>query len=150
MTTIPQLPTDNLYKFMALAGVVLLVFGLSYPLRLATQLQLQLADQQVQVEISKLRTEQIEGRFDLIKRDKTATLSQSLELQSKLYDLREQTAVVSGAVEKARLLLYQFLFFAIIGLGCAVSGYLLARAGFKLWYVRVQKPADFEASRNGT
>ena len=147
---ISQLPTDNLYKFMAIAGVVLLLFGLSYPLRLATELQRQIVEVQVQVDIAELRTEQIQSRVEELKKADDLTREQVQAVEADLYDLQEQAAKDRGAAAKSRLLLYHFLLFAIIGLACIVSGSILARIGFKLWYERVQKPSDQKTLSSGT
>lgn len=147
---LPQLPTDNLYKFMALAGVALLLFGLTYPLHLASKISLELADASAQVEIAQLRTDRLSERFEALRANPNAAAVESMVLETQLHELREQAAVLNGKASRFRVLLAQFIFFTVVCLVSAVGGYILAREGFKLWYIRVQKPADLKAASDGT
>lgn len=158
--TLPSLPTDNLYKFLALAGLFLAVFGYVYPTNRLTELQIKQAS--IETEWSVLNVE-----MDRLKAD-TADVERSLrrleaEAETEPTEARRNAAKISADGKKLRERLHE-LEIKKIGLEgkdretkivqaeissartllnvCVVVGVLLTGLGFVSWYFRVQRLQD--------
>lgn len=107
-----QPPTDNLYKFMAIFGLILWVAGVLYPWSKAYELELELLEVEAQVE--------------------------AYEAEGKA----RNDPALNKSIKKIRLMFKASLAYFVFGLiSVGLGGYLMA-VGFKLWYQRVQKPLD--------
>ncbi|WCE02808.1 hypothetical protein [Pseudoxanthomonas sp. JBR18] len=144
---VPNFPTDNLYKFMAIFGLVLFIFGLAYPLKVIEAdeqlgFQAQLAVDQVTVQLRDLG-----DSIDFAKqRPKSDAATQ--ELQQKLADVALANAKSGNLIEaKKRSRQWAKIYLA----GCAliaIAGCALSGLGFWLWYHRVQRHLDAELAKN--
>ena len=56
---IPTLPTDNLYKFMALSGLAILIFSLVFPVIRMSEIKLKMVELEIQGEILKIEKNHI-------------------------------------------------------------------------------------------
>jgi hypothetical protein len=56
---LPNLPTDNLYKFMALSGLAIFLFSIVFPLSQIHDIKLKMVEIETQQEVLKLEVEQI-------------------------------------------------------------------------------------------
>jgi len=111
-----QPPTDNLYKFMAIIGLLMWVGGAIYPWTKLYEAEKEMVVLQAQIEYSKTHPNQFTA----------------LELTIKN--------------EQIRLKVKAGIAFTIIGgLSFFVGGYLM-NFGFRFWYFRVQKPLDKQLS----
>jgi hypothetical protein len=111
-----QPPTDNLYKFMAIFGLILWVGGMFYPLTKAYE----------------LKRDQIELEAQVAQAEKNPEQANTVVLRKNLNQIR--------------LALKASLAYFIIGGISMVIGGCLMYFGFKWWYVRVQKPLDAQLS----
>ena len=107
-----QPPTDNLYKFMAIVGLILWVGGALYPWTKAYEVEKEL-----------------------------------ITLEAEIKHVQEQPAQANVIELEKKLKLNRLLFKVAIGY-CAFGtfsfliGGFLTYHGFKLWYIRLQKPLD--------
>ena len=134
---VPNLPTDNLYKFLSLSGLIVGLFCLTF-------IEIEISKTTKLVLESKARLEDIESYeniIDLINSgadtiyDKTERLQLSQNLKEKLLDVRLQTAEAqSNNTITDRRLLPMYI--------ASMLGFLMSFWGFNLWYSRVQKPMD--------
>jgi len=129
-------PTDNLYKFMALSGVVLLIIAPFFWAKFYIT-----HAERTQLAIQMLRELPPPGYFDA-----RAAIEGGLRVsaeQKKLvekYDaLRKESSRVGS-----EFLFYENFRYVVTGaaiflglLGCALTYF-----GFRLWYLRLQKPLD--------
>ena len=164
----PTLPTDNLYKFMAIAGLLLLAGTLYFP----TMLQIQLGEQMIQNSESvhileadqKFHKYKIRKLYEIItntismqrgnytnslnKMDLVYSDSEIKQMDAELPELAHQDDVNLAKIE-ANTLRTDYLKF-LIGLTRTVQyvliflSVLLTFSGFKLWYNRIQKFIDKE------
>lgn len=141
MIGLPNLPTDNLYKFLAVAGIVLLVTGLVGPFIL---------DQQ-EIEWSWRTLQEIEDRLDekklkvadVIARENLAQAAKEAAMQEAakgLGDSRDNALLKFAARVKERdtmrIWRNTWLSFTMwLGATCAI-------AGFFLWWWNVQRLQD--------
>ena len=109
---LPSLPTDNLYKFLALFGLVLIVVGLfltyDYPNRLYERL------------------------YELQSQEKTLNVSNNYSVK---YELEAEIKKLNLKVENLGYLLYLFIAVAFIG-------GVFSSCGFYHWYYKLQVYSD--------
>ena len=116
---IPSLPTDNLYKFLALSGLIIGVVSLFLLFQDAYRSQ------------ELLR--QIKENIEVVKA--LQTLGQ---MEEALVTIAKSTA----SLEELKFILEQKEFNKSRGLTFACVGFFLSASGFVLWYVKVQRYQD--------
>jgi hypothetical protein len=164
----PTLPTDNLYKFMAIAGLLLLAGTMYFP----TVLQIQLTDQEIQnketaqilaadVEYTHSKIDEINKIIDnsILEREgkfvaKTNRLNLSYseseikQLYNEILGLYHQIKINSAKLDASSSRTDELELW--IGLARKAqyfflfSSVVLTFNGFRLWYNRIQKYADKE------
>ncbi len=146
---IPSLPTDNLYKFLAFSGLLLILIStLGAPYSKLILME-SLMKASTDLEIYKAEVDFLSEKTKILEdKKKNKTLSNS-KLISATEDLRDNThkikisqirATNAFSLEKAKLESLEILEeYQLVGL---VFGYLLASFGFVLWYAKVQKISD--------
>lgn len=144
---VPQLPTDNLYKFIALTGIVTIGFSVTYPVGKAIELEskqiiasAQMERLQIQVEAAKRLAVQVEHQQHPSGEGMKLLGAMSERNQLSLVDIK--MAVAQSNQQAAWLRIY--IAASITGVG---TGILLAGFGFRLWYIRVQRPSDTRLQR---
>lgn len=70
---LPTLPTDNLYKFLALSGLAILIFGVVYPYKLANELELKIVDVGTQIKLLEFESAAIGRVISLLEQKKDLT-----------------------------------------------------------------------------
>jgi hypothetical protein len=140
--TLPNLPTDNLYKFLALSGLLLAVISFAFPMKLIYEAREQLLSQQTEFEVLKIELESIHARVESAEMKGTLGTGEGRELLEKHYKNEIALVKVNSQAAKIRLLSNEIeswkLWMAIlVGLGI-----FFAVVGFILWYQVVQAPAD--------
>ncbi|GGO80436.1 hypothetical protein GCM10011348_17090 [Marinobacterium nitratireducens] len=112
-----NLPTDNLYKFVSLGGLVLVLFSLVYLRPLVWEQKIEVA--KLAAEVKFYRSQEAKEEMDVEK---------LVGFEIKLAELREKNLQIKDLLLDARVLLY--------------LGGFLTLFGFNLWYIRVQRPND--------
>lgn len=165
---LPSIPTDNLYKFCAISGVVLLLFGATFPVQKLFDTQNNLDHVKTEgkiltVQISYLRkdTKRLNSDVDSLEKDTTAAEANpgaedlpSLRARSATAGTTlsavdkegRQLAIVSikqqGNLDHLRHLVQRMWLYVAAAAAFILGGLELAFFGFRRWYYRVQKPAD--------
>lgn len=160
-----QPPTDNLYKFLAIFGLVVFGFGCYLPLQKLESLDSEVAKWRSAwgPMITRLEIQNDWAREDL---DCAIDYSESKRLGSapsdhcvkafaardkREADSRElQIAVDALKSDQYRLdfLQGQYVLWRNIGIAAALLGIVCSAAGFWLWYVRVQRPIDLAGNKS--
>ena len=132
-------PTDNLYKFVAISGLVLL-FGA--PVYWAT-FELQLQERRTEAIVAFEKSWPPAEYFFSPKPDDTPENARVRERWEALRNAVE-AAEVRNARATARLHQFERLDRGLSALAIvlALAGLAAALVGFRLWYVRVQRPQD--------
>jgi hypothetical protein len=163
---VPQPPTDSLYKFLALSGVVILALSLYFPDELASQIQQKESEYRTRIAVTMVRVDHAKRRVteiaqyidDAMARQKGTYQpdSDKLELAFSNTDLknlldRQSTTVedLQVSIEESKGLQNQIAelksratFLRRLGVvGCVVGG-IIALVGFILWYLRIQRFDD--------
>jgi hypothetical protein len=107
-----QPPTDNLYKFMAIVGLLLFIGGALYPWTKAYEIEKELIVVSAQLDHARIG----------------ATPSSVLE-----FDIKNK---------RIRLMFKATIAYFASGIVSMLIGGVLVYYGFRFWYLRVQKPLD--------
>lgn len=151
----PSLPTDSLYKFLAIAGIAMIMWGVAFPWNKSYDYRIQLAGLDYQTKIMSVKMTQLEDQYraltieaenidqnskdyeiksQTIRQLKTKIYAQSLELRLPQYKERQKLAVSMQAQE----------LYAELGIICITSGSILGLIGFVAWYTKIQRHIDKE------
>lgn len=150
-----QPPTDSLYKFLAVFGLVLLGFGLWLPLQrydAAAEQSARAEDEWVPLypKVGQHFRLALLG-FDCSRSpdDKTplpAKCSELPELEAKWAavstDYSSALAEATASTRRTEFLVAQYKQYAWIGGGIGAVGAFLSALGFTLWYTRIQRFQD--------
>ena len=161
---IPQIPTDNLYKFVSLSGVLMLLVGFAVPAFVryrAMEVELALLAQyesraarhsQALDQFSNAIDAMEHANFQELERRRAAKPdapapdafrhAEAMADSAKVVLDSLETHGLAAAERVARAEEQFFAFFAWAGFALAFAGTLLAAWGFRNWYVRLQKPLD--------
>ena len=163
-------PTDSLYKFLAIFGLIIMVFSLVFPYRIANECglkaieisgELKILDLEIgslKEDIAKFK-EAVQGTMqDIIKIEKNRKLTkiekdtirtEALKKKDILAQKREKLLRIAIKNEelnnnnnKILYLLNQVRQYRIIFNFAAFSGFLMTILGFYFWYHRLQKYQD--------
>jgi hypothetical protein len=86
---LPSLPTDNLYKFLALSGLFIVLFSFIFPMKRIGELNLKSLELKTQVEMSRIEV-------DYLKRD-TTTWAEKAKLDP------EETVLIRKRTREAQI-----------------------------------------------
>ena len=147
---LPALPTDNLYKFLALSGLVLFVISFVFPRSLVDELELKTVETQTEVNLLVREVSALNKDVD-VAAAKPNLSDEALEKLSERRDqLNEKAIRLEGQKERQKTLLKQLRYAVDLSLFGSILGYLIAHVGFWLWYTRVQRLADLLARKQAS
>lgn len=175
--TLPELPTDNLYKFMSIFGLLLFFSSYYFPWIRYTQIQPAIFDLEVEVSISELEHKYLLEDLDSLDNN-IQTLEQEVDgldklptenlthksvgeseiklnsIKDKLYQLKDlkrnsekKTIILSNKVNRLEQLGHENKIIGIVFLVISTVGFILSVQGLKLWYQRLQGPLDKRLSK---
>jgi hypothetical protein len=139
--TIPKLPippTDNLYKFMAISGVVLLIVAPIFwaQFYITHTERTRLAIRALRIDLSP--EHEYWNAKARIERGESVTNEQKKLVEK--YDAQQEEA---GRVSSEFLVYDRFsCVVTVVAIALFSLGLVFTPLGFRLWYVRVQKPLD--------
>ncbi|OOG38604.1 MULTISPECIES: hypothetical protein [unclassified Rhodanobacter] len=165
---LPSIPTDNLYKFCAVSGVVLLLFGATFPVQKLFDTQNNLDQVRTEEQILSLQIADLQEDFHRVNSDletlqKDTTAAEANPRAADLPSLRarsttagttinavkkqsRQLALINvrqqGNFEHLKHLIQRLWLYVAAAAIFMLGGLQLAFFGFRCWYYRVQKPAD--------
>jgi hypothetical protein len=139
---IPNLPTDNLYKFQALAGLTILIAATWFLIETTTSLAFQIPQLQSEVRILEIQTDHWRSEIDKLgkqesksKTDAKEIEDEQLNLKIKLEELRCKAQIGFYGCIRVLILSIVNIFF----LGWAAR---MTNQGFRNWQNRIQKYQD--------
>ncbi len=152
-------PTDSIYKFLAISGLVLIIWGLSFPETKKYELAIDSEELYVRIEgyedlmdkIS-MRTRELVGQIEkLEEKQKSGGSLPELdkaksELQKELYaiDIRLAEAKLNHDIDKASNEIMQKAVVKLTKIGnwSFWAGLFLVLTGFVAWYIKLQRFID--------
>ena len=158
LPSIPQLPTDNLYKFVALSGVLLMLAGLIVPTvaqyRMGSTLRLLDHQNRISHEITERTDAASKAAREASKNIKTREQAESvLAMERRVSKMIDSSNAQIGAakdiIAEAQDYKDYLDLLLLVGALSFVLGGLLAWWGFSCWYERLQKPLDAWVKKHG-
>ncbi len=144
---LPILPTDNLYKFLALSGLALLVFIVVIPTNQINDIELKTIEVKTQISLLELEGSVLKRDVDVAGTKKKPTEEKVLKLMDRHQQFNAKLIQIQGQRERLAALSKQLgSALDLIWIGGFI-GLVMTNVGFYLWYVRVQKPADILANK---
>lgn len=145
---IPHFPTDNLYKFVAVAGLILAGYCAFFAYQHVLDIKLQKARAETEEDIIRLEIEQIERDVEKVNHKKEPSPDEIKEINARIRTAQVQKLRVMGKKNEidiltTQVLVHFFVFWAGILGGLAMSGW-----GFTQWYYQIQKPHDELTRKN--
>lgn len=148
-------PTDSLYKFVAISGLVILIWGVSFPWKKSFDLRVDIAEIQSKIEKAQSKAEPLDSQMEALV-DERERLSKSmktkeaearivaidnekLELYAKLLEIK---APISEKIEVVPVLRDGVTTYSYVGWTAILFGASLSGAGFVLWFFRIQRHID--------
>jgi hypothetical protein len=145
----PTPPTDSLYKFLALAGLVMIMFSISYPVSKTIELQLQEIDVQAErklilFDLSELSREVKEKNIqDLCSNPENPEIR---SFKERLAVIERKRIDVEALMDKLKVQRRWVVYYVSAALCGSTLGLVLSCIGFIFWYKRVQVPNDTAAA----
>ena len=148
-------PTDSLYKFLAISGLVTVGWSVAFPWDKHLEYELKVAEVKAEVQKSKLKVERLDSQYKSLldeesklqaersEQDRKLKLAAIEGRKQKLYiEMLEAQQPVDERVEALKVLQDALRSYYLMGLVSTIAGLILAVAGFFLWYGRVQRYVD--------
>ena len=163
---IPSIPTDNLYKFLALSGTVIVLLSIYMAETKINEVEDAILDESEMIKILAVKYAALEKRTDeiksiiensilrqkgLYKKDlgKLELEYSSLELKELLKELEETHLLLQidkAKIESKNLIIKKLHERSITisrrGIMIIALGLIMTNIGFIFWYIKVQKPLD--------
>ena len=139
---IPAIPTDNLYKFVALAGVALVLISLIYPEQALRDLGAKKIDSETQLRVLLAQADRLESELDLLETSKDVEDKRLDRIKEQNDEIRINALKASGENQKIALYATHHESVATYAKYLLILGSAMSFLGFFLWYRRVQRPAD--------
>ena len=143
---IPNLPTDNLYKFMATFGLALFLAGWIVPTRLLDDFALVQTREATRSAFLYLEVQALDDRMHkALERygshaEIPADLARHFTSEIERFDsIRTEMQITANEIDERR---GRIRVWAWAGRLAMLAGAILMITGFYLWYHRVQKPLD--------
>jgi hypothetical protein len=138
----PNIPTDNLYKFLAIGGLVVFIFSIVYPTGKLLELEFQLADFKAGREKINIERNFLNKEIEILEKKESVGSNEIKVIRDKLLQQELKEADFNAQAEKIQVSfkwIQDFQWLAIIG---SLLGVILEAIGFTAWYLRVQHPQD--------
>ncbi|GAA3622905.1 hypothetical protein [Flavivirga jejuensis] len=129
---IPNLPTDNIYKFFALSGLFIIIFCI-------TSTELKVSD--IESDMDNLITQkgEIEYEIQLLKNNyEKEKLNEKLNL--KIFKFNRLDELLQNKTKKIKRVFYWSIFGIIVGV-------IMCLFGFVCWYNRIQIFLDYKLKK---
>lgn len=143
---LPAFPTDNLYKFIAIAGLILSGYCAFFAYQQVWEIKFQIIgletdERIIKTEITEL-TKELDNLSERMAAENTIALQEVKDFQKRHLAIAHQKTRFEGKRRENELLIEQLNnHFKVFWVGI-VGGLLVSIVGFWLWYKRIQKPAE--------
>jgi hypothetical protein len=150
-------PTDSLYKFIAIAGVVMILWGSAFPWNKAYELKLQAVDldgkihsvsqkaEQLKLQYAKLNSERkaLDPKSEDFEVKKAAIKSEKMSLYIQMLEAQHPTDIDE---KKLKVMHEAQVVYDRIGWASLIFGIVFVIFGFAAWYIKIQRHLDIEVS----
>jgi uncharacterized protein YktA (UPF0223 family) len=135
-------PTDNLYKFAALSGLVLLLVSIIYPQTRMDALNARIYDFNCEIEEMKVGGETLAEHFKAYKSQIFKSDAEGKSLAAATEELQKHSSRMAVRSTEIDYLKNRFRWWErVCGIGAGL-GLLIMGYGFMSWYLNLQRPQD--------
>lgn len=142
MTEITSLPTDNLYKLYALAGISLTVISLGFLFTHISDIKIRISELQTQADIFEIEEKALGRAISTAEKMSAASPDQTAQLRQQSDALLVKRAQIGGQSRQVQVLVSELRVLQYFAYGLALLGFFMSAFGFRLWLHRVQLPND--------
>lgn len=137
-----SIPTDNLYKFMAITGLVLIILSLYWYNKNLREIALESIELRSQVQLMAEKNFILDEKKKIVEAIKNSTSEEALAILNQRAELLREAPTITKRWEQLFFMANEFkkqkwIIFAVIVLGVGIT-----TVGFYLWYIRLQKYQD--------
>jgi len=141
----PNLPTDNLYKFLALAGLAIAVLSFWHAEGKLSEIKYKIASLEGDVGLMKVYEDALQKNRDSIRasiKRKSVSDEEMKELYKQHHEYLLKNAEFQAKTKFVLVLIEEGKRVSTLSIWIETIGVLISYIGFQLWYIRVQKPND--------
>jgi hypothetical protein len=146
-------PTDSLYKFIAIFGLIILAWGVAFPWQKAQEFKFKLIEIKAEVKANNNISKRINASYQLLIKERNLIKSDDPErdLKEAAIDKRKQEMYiqlietqlpVDEKVETLKVVKNSLTIYKMLGWFSICAGFILMISGFLLWYKKLQKHID--------
>lgn len=146
--SLPNLPTDNLYKFVALVGVIILIATLYFPIMKAREYRLSMVKLKGQLRLLDIELDYLKEKATDLKSDHDNTGHTRTELIYEAHQLKMKSEELKTKGEELRILELDYQLLISIQKSGMLMGILTGILGFSLWYFKIQRYQDRQLKKN--
>ncbi len=166
---IPKLPTDNLYKFIAMSGLITLIISFLYPLYFEHEFVLKVLQNTTEATKARVELDHLTEDLNSLIRElasldkdfKRGKLKEYVirveqmaitekEVKEKGRQIAIKNAEIQGKAEAIDYLKASTEMIKNYSIGFKIIGLSLAVFGFYLWYVKLQRYQDKQVKKDAT
>ena len=143
----PSIPTDNLYKFIALSGLAITLLSITYPVSKVLELELAVVEAKSEKEKISIEDVEIKREIERLEKEKNPSSQTVILLRERMVQQRIKAVEFSKILRIIEIQLewvQEYSYAAIVGL---IIGPWIAIFGFIRWYIKIQRPLDEQISR---
>lgn len=148
-------PTDSLYKFLAIVGVVMVLWGVIFPWKKSLDYNLKLAELKTEIEYCSLKAKEYETAYKLISNNadqSNGVVNSNNEVSIKKRDLYikylESQMPLDKKIQTLSIIKETQIQYKLVGLASVAIGLIITIFGFYFWYTKIQKYVDQEIVNN--
>jgi hypothetical protein len=139
----PSLPTDNLYKFSAIFGLLITVISAYFPYTKIGPLKQQQIQIETELNVLSAVFAGISPELDRIKAEKQKIpLETWLRSWQRITEVETKRAEIHGKNQQLMIMAYEIRLLAYLGTIGVVFGFVMFSMGVYFWATRVQKYQD--------
>jgi hypothetical protein len=142
ISQLPNPPTDNLYKFLAITGIIVLVLAYLMPYILLKDLTTQMIEQIGEANLLQIELNIVEREVTRLENNEMPTADDVTRIRTMLDDIQR-----NDTKRKTKLMLIddinqEFKVISKIANYAKSIGFFLTIIGFALWYEKLQRHQD--------
>lgn len=137
-----SIPTDNLYKFMAITGLVFIVLCLYWYNKQLHEVMMESIELRSQVESMAKINSILDEKKKIVEGTESSTSKDAMEILNERAALLKESPTISKRWERLFFLTNEFIRLKKILILSLVLGVATTCAGFFLWYMKLQRYQD--------
>ncbi|UTJ07479.1 hypothetical protein [Arcobacter roscoffensis] len=152
---IPNIPTDNLYKFLSISSMLITIFFFVIPLYLKHEIDIKIIYLTGEMDLIEKKISITSNDLDILDKlaqteDKQSLKYIELEKEIKKNNLVNENSLNEIRVKSTLIAYYKknLFYLAIISFIILFVSIPMTFIGFRLWYIKIQKPLDTELYTN--